>query len=63
MAQEVQGRARICDRLPKKWTAKNSKDRYKCGQSTNLVALISIISYYFNAHYIAVIYIILITTF
>ena len=35
MAQAVRGRAR-CARRPKKWAAKNTKDRSKCGQSTNL---------------------------
>jgi len=39
MAQAVQGRARRCARRPKKWAAKNAKDRFKCGQSTNLDAL------------------------
>jgi len=36
MAQAVQGRARRCATRPKKWAAKNSKDRRKCGQSANL---------------------------
>jgi len=36
MAQVVQGRARRCARQPKKWAAKNAKDRCKCGQRTNL---------------------------
>jgi len=31
--------ARRCARRPKKWAAKNAKDRCKCGQSTNLSAL------------------------
>jgi hypothetical protein len=39
MAQAVQGRMRRCERRPKKWAAKNAKDRRKCGQSTNLGAL------------------------
>jgi len=39
MAQAVQGRARRCVRRPKKWADKNSEDRRKCGQSTNLGAL------------------------
>ena len=39
MPQAVQGRARRCARWPKKWAAKNAKDRCKCGQSTNLGAL------------------------
>ena len=38
-AQAVQGRARRCARRPKKWAAKNAKDRCKCGQSTNVGAL------------------------
>jgi len=40
MTQVVQGRVR-CARQPKKWAAKNAKDRCKCGQrqSTNLGAL------------------------
>jgi hypothetical protein len=41
MAYAVQGRARRCARGPKKWAAKNTKDRSKCGQSTNLGAPIS----------------------
>ena len=32
----VQGRARRCARRPKKWAAKNARDRCKCGQSTNV---------------------------
>jgi hypothetical protein len=39
MVQAVQGRVRICARRPKKWAAKNAKDRWKCGQSTNVGAL------------------------
>jgi len=39
MAQAVQGRARRCARQPKKWPAKNAKDKCKCGQSMNLGAL------------------------
>ena len=39
MAQVVQGRVRGFARQPKKWAAKNTKDRCKCGQSTNLGAL------------------------
>ena len=39
MAQAVWGRARRCVRRPKKWAAKNSEDRCKCGQSTNLGVL------------------------
>jgi len=39
MAQAVQGRVRRCARQLKKWAAKNTKDRCKCGQSTNLGAL------------------------
>ena len=39
MAQVVQGRVRRCARRPKKWAAKNAKDRCKCGQSRNLGAL------------------------
>jgi len=35
MARVVQGRARRCARGPKKWAAKNAKDRCKCGQSMN----------------------------
>ena len=37
--RRVQGRARRCARRPKKWAAKNAKDRCKCGQSTNLGVL------------------------
>jgi hypothetical protein len=37
MAQAVQGRARKCERRPKKWATRNAKDRCKCGPSTNLV--------------------------
>jgi hypothetical protein len=39
MAQAVQGRVRRCARGLKKWAAKNSEDRCKCGQSMNLGAL------------------------
>ena len=39
MAQAVHGRARRCATRPKKWAAKNAKDRCKCGQSTNLGVL------------------------
>jgi hypothetical protein len=39
MAQAVQGRTRRCARGPQKWAAKKTKDRCKCGQSTNLGAL------------------------
>ena len=39
MEQAVQGRARKYARRPKKWAAKNAKDRCKCGQSTNFGAL------------------------
>jgi len=49
MAQPVQGRARKYARLPKKWAAKNVKDRCKCGQSTNLGALRSKIRYESNS--------------
>ena len=35
MAHAVQGRVR-CARRPKQWAARNSEDRCKCGQSTNL---------------------------
>jgi len=38
MTQAVQGRVRYA-RRPKKWAAKNAKDRCKCGQSTNLGVL------------------------
>ena len=31
--------ARRCARRPKKWAAKNAKDRCKCGQSTNFGVL------------------------
>jgi hypothetical protein len=34
MGQAVQGRVG-CARQPKKWTAKNAKDRCKCGHSKN----------------------------
>ena len=39
MARIVQGGVRRFARRPKKWAAKNAKDRCKGGQSTNLVAL------------------------
>jgi hypothetical protein len=39
MAQAVQGRVRRCARQPKKWAAKNAKDRCKCGKITDLDAL------------------------
>ena len=39
MAHAVQGMARWCARRPKKWAAENAKDRFKCGQCTNLGAL------------------------
>ena len=44
MAQAVQGRVRRCARRPKKWAAKNAKDRCKCGQSTNLGACVRVIA-------------------
>ena len=38
MAQAVQWRARRCARWPKKWAAKNAKNRCNYGQSTNIDA-------------------------
>jgi len=39
MAKAVQGRARRCARQPKKWAAKNAKDKCQRGQSMNLGVL------------------------
>jgi hypothetical protein len=39
MAWAVERRARRCARWPKKWAAKNAKDRCICGQSMNLGVL------------------------
>jgi hypothetical protein len=39
MEQVVQGRVRRCGSRPKKWAARNAKDRCICGQSMNLGAL------------------------
>jgi hypothetical protein len=39
IVQAVHGRARSCERRPKKWEFENTKDRCKCGQNTNLGTL------------------------